>query len=79
MFGTTDTTTRKLLPPSSRPAPRTRRRPPHAGSTGTSSRTPGSSPFYRMSYLHVSDGTVKISPQSGMAVPPSIYNYAPAK
>lgn len=31
-----------------------------------------------MSYLHVSDGTVKISPQSGMAVP-SIYNYAPAK
>ncbi|MQY02560.1 ABC transporter substrate-binding protein [Actinomadura macrotermitis] len=35
-------------------------------------------PFYRMSYLHVSDGTVKITPQSGMAVP-SLYDYAPAK
>jgi peptide/nickel transport system substrate-binding protein len=35
-------------------------------------------PFYRISYLHVSDGTVRISPQSGMAVP-SLYNYAPAK
>jgi peptide/nickel transport system substrate-binding protein len=31
-----------------------------------------------MTYLHVSDGTVKITPQSGMAVP-SIYNYAPVK
>ncbi|TDC53850.1 ABC transporter substrate-binding protein [Actinomadura sp. KC345] len=35
-------------------------------------------PFYRMSYLHVSDGSVKITPQAGMAVP-SVYNYAPAK
>jgi len=35
-------------------------------------------PFYRMSYLHVSDGSVTIRPQSGMAVP-SIYNYSPAK
>ncbi|MFC4907711.1 ABC transporter substrate-binding protein [Actinomadura gamaensis] len=35
-------------------------------------------PFYRMTYLHVSDGTVKITPQTGMAVP-SIYGYAPAK
>ncbi|GAA2408122.1 ABC transporter substrate-binding protein [Nonomuraea africana] len=34
-------------------------------------------PFYRMTYLHVSDGTVTIAPQDGMAVP-SIYNYAPA-
>ncbi|MFB4314070.1 ABC transporter substrate-binding protein [Actinomadura sp. 21ATH] len=35
-------------------------------------------PFYRMSYLHVSDGSVKITPQEGMALP-SIYNYSPAK
>ncbi|WP_017571448.1 ABC transporter substrate-binding protein [Nocardiopsis halotolerans] len=35
-------------------------------------------PFYRMRYLHVSDGTVDIQPQSGMAVP-SLYNYAPAE
>ncbi|WP_150252198.1 ABC transporter substrate-binding protein [Nocardiopsis deserti] len=35
-------------------------------------------PFYRMRYLHVSDGTVDIQPQSGMAVP-SLYNYTPAE
>ncbi|NRQ32837.1 ABC transporter substrate-binding protein [Nonomuraea sp. NN258] len=35
-------------------------------------------PFYRMSYLHVSDGSVTIKPQDGMAVP-SLYNYAPAQ
>ncbi|NUP83634.1 MAG: ABC transporter substrate-binding protein [Nonomuraea sp.] len=35
-------------------------------------------PFYRMTYLHVSDGSVTIKPQDGMAVP-SIYNYAPAQ
>ncbi|RJL30083.1 ABC transporter substrate-binding protein [Bailinhaonella thermotolerans] len=35
-------------------------------------------PFYRMTYLHVSDGSVTIKPQDGMAVP-SIYNYAPAR
>ncbi|MGW0660960.1 ABC transporter substrate-binding protein [Streptodolium elevatio] len=35
-------------------------------------------PFYRMTYLHVSDGSVEITPQDGMAVP-SIYNYKPAK
>ncbi|WP_017584903.1 ABC transporter substrate-binding protein [Nocardiopsis ganjiahuensis] len=35
-------------------------------------------PFYRMTYLHVSDGTVDVEPQSGMAVP-SLYNYAPAE
>ncbi|WP_106399281.1 ABC transporter substrate-binding protein [Actinocorallia populi] len=34
-------------------------------------------PFYRMSYLLVSDKDVKATPQSGMAVP-SIYNYSPA-
>ncbi|WP_436775234.1 ABC transporter substrate-binding protein [Yinghuangia sp. YIM S09857] len=35
-------------------------------------------PFYRMSYLHVTDGSVVVTPQDGMAVP-SIYNYKPAK
>ncbi|MFE3452568.1 ABC transporter substrate-binding protein [Nonomuraea sp. NPDC059194] len=35
-------------------------------------------PFYRMTYLHVSDGSVTIVPQDGMAVP-SIYNYSPAR
>jgi peptide/nickel transport system substrate-binding protein len=35
-------------------------------------------PFYRMTYLHVSDGSVRITPQDGMAVP-AIYNYAPAR
>jgi peptide/nickel transport system substrate-binding protein len=35
-------------------------------------------PFYRMRYLHVSDGTVEVLPQSGMAVP-SLYNYTPAE
>ncbi|MFL1431033.1 MULTISPECIES: ABC transporter substrate-binding protein [unclassified Nocardiopsis] len=33
-------------------------------------------PFYRMQYLHVTDGTVAVEPQSGMAVP-SLYNYTP--
>lgn len=35
-------------------------------------------PFYRMTFLHVSDGSVDVQPQSGMAVP-SLYNYAPAE
>ncbi len=35
-------------------------------------------PFFRMTYLHVSDGTVTISPQDGMAAP-SLYGYAPAR
>ncbi|RKS05037.1 peptide/nickel transport system substrate-binding protein [Nocardiopsis sp. Huas11] len=35
-------------------------------------------PFYRMTFLHVSDGTVDVEPQSGMAVP-ALYNYAPAE
>ncbi|MEU0740793.1 ABC transporter substrate-binding protein [Streptomyces sp. NPDC006134] len=77
MFGTTDPTVRKLVP---------------RVQTGTEEQARQAAralnehlvkegwfvPFYRMTYLHVSDGTVKITPQSGMAVP-SIYNYAPAK
>jgi peptide/nickel transport system substrate-binding protein len=35
-------------------------------------------PFYRMTYLNVSVAGVKVTPQSGMAVP-SIYDYAPAE
>ncbi|HWU11874.1 MAG TPA: ABC transporter substrate-binding protein [Streptomyces sp.] len=76
MFGTTDATVRKLIPQIQ---------------TGTGAEAEQAAkalnahlvqegwfvPFYRMSYLHVSDGTVEITPQSGMAVP-SIYNYAPA-
>ncbi|MFD0204159.1 MULTISPECIES: hypothetical protein [Saccharothrix] len=34
-------------------------------------------PFYRMTYALVTDGGVKATPQSGMAVP-SLYNYQPA-
>ncbi|MDT9682845.1 ABC transporter substrate-binding protein [Streptomyces sp. TRM76323] len=77
MFGTADATTQKLVP---------------AIQTGTDAQAEQAArelnahlvkegwfvPFYRMTYLHVSDGTVKITPQSGMAVP-SIYNYAPVK
>ncbi|MEW1891344.1 MULTISPECIES: ABC transporter substrate-binding protein [unclassified Streptomyces] len=77
MFGTTDKVTRMLLP---------------ALKAGSEAEAKSAArelnqhlveeawfvPFYRMSYLHVSDGTVRIAPQSGMAVP-SIYNYAPAK
>lgn len=76
MFGTTDAETRKLLP---------RIQTGTAAEAKTAARALDEHlvrdawfvPFYRMSYLHVSDGTVKIAPQSGMAVP-SIYNYAPA-
>ncbi|MFC9701905.1 ABC transporter substrate-binding protein [Streptomyces sp. NPDC056943] len=77
MFGTTDPTVQRLLPQIQ---------------NGTDQAAQGAAralnehlvtegwfvPFYRMTYLHVSDGTVTITPQSGMAVP-SIYNYAPAK
>lgn len=77
MFGTTDKATRTLLP---------RIQTGAEAEAKTAARELNEHlveegwfvPFYRMSYLHVSDGTVKISPQSGMAVP-SIYNYAPAK
>lgn len=34
-------------------------------------------PFYRMTYEHVTDASVTVVPQDGMAVP-SIYNYTPA-
>ncbi len=75
MFGTTDATVQKLVP-------RIR------GGSGDDAKQAATDlnrhlvedgwflPFYRMSYLHVSDGTVEITPQSGRAVP-SIYNYAP--
>ncbi|MDQ0792376.1 ABC transporter substrate-binding protein [Streptomyces sp. B1I3] len=77
MFGTTDATVRELIP---------------AIQTGEGAQAGAAAhalnehlvkegwfvPFYRMTYLHVSDGTVEITPQSGMAVP-SLYNYAPAK
>ncbi|MDS1271132.1 ABC transporter substrate-binding protein [Lipingzhangella sp. LS1_29] len=33
-------------------------------------------PFYRMTYQHVTDDSVEVEPQSGMAVP-SLYNYSP--
>lgn len=73
MFGTTDATTRKLLPKIQAGAGRAAEQlNEHLVKKGWFV------PFYRMSYLHVSDGTVKITPQSGMAVP-SIYNYAPAQ
>ncbi|MGW0929004.1 ABC transporter substrate-binding protein [Streptomyces sp. NPDC002644] len=77
MFGTSDSTVRELIP---------------AVQTGTGEKAEQAArelnrhlveqgwfvPFYRMTYLHVSDGSVDITPQSGMAVP-SIYNYAPAE
>lgn len=77
MFGTTDATVRELVP---------------QVQTGTGEKAKRAAralnehlvkegwfvPFYRMTYLHVSDGTVEITPQSGMAVP-SLYNYAPVK
>ncbi|PVC62272.1 ABC transporter substrate-binding protein, partial [Streptomyces sp. CS065A] len=75
MFGTTDATVGKLLPQiqsggeKQKEAARQLNR--HLVEEGWFV------PFYRMTYLHVSDGTVQITPQSGMAVP-SIYNYAPA-
>ncbi|GAA2628364.1 ABC transporter substrate-binding protein [Actinomadura fulvescens] len=77
MFGTTDDTVRELLPKIQR-AP--------AGEAKTELQALNRHlveqawfvPFYRLSYLHVTDGSVKVTPQSGMAVP-SVYNYAPAK
>ncbi|MFJ8923758.1 ABC transporter substrate-binding protein [Streptomyces sp. NPDC102415] len=76
MFGTTDATVQKLIP---------RIRTGTDAEAGQAAKALNAHlvedgwfvPFYRMTYLHVSDGTVKITPQSGMAVP-SIYNYAPA-
>ncbi|MGD9485762.1 ABC transporter substrate-binding protein [Streptomyces sp. TRM70308] len=77
MFGTTDPTVRELVPEiqagsDEQAAQAARELNAHLVREGWFV------PFYRMTYLHVSDGTVKITPQSGMAVP-SIYNYAPAE
>ncbi|MFC7891891.1 ABC transporter substrate-binding protein [Streptomyces sp. NPDC057381] len=77
MFGTTDATVRELV---------ARVQSGTAEQAGTAVRSLNEHlveqgwfvPFYRMSYLHVSDGTVTVRPQSGMAVP-SIYNYSPAE
>lgn len=77
MFGTSDATVRELVP---------RVQSGTAEQAGAAVRALGEHlvkeawfvPFYRMTYLHVSDGSVTIRPQSGMAVP-SIYNYSPAK
>ncbi|MFE2116830.1 ABC transporter substrate-binding protein [Streptomyces microflavus] len=75
MFGTSDATVGKLLPQiqsgGERQKEAARQLNRHLVEEGWFV------PFYRMTYLHVSDGTVKITPQSGIAVP-SIYNYAPA-
>ncbi|MFI2644280.1 ABC transporter substrate-binding protein [Streptomyces sp. NPDC018610] len=77
MFGTTDPTVRELIPriqtgSGEQAKQAARALNEHLVKSGWFV------PFYRMTYLHVSDGTVKITPQSGMAVP-SIYNYAPVK
>ncbi|MEW2263019.1 ABC transporter substrate-binding protein [Streptomyces sp. NPDC047853] len=77
MFGTSDATVRELVP---------RVQSGTAEQAGAAVRALGEHlvkeawfvPFYRMTYLHVSDGSVTVRPQSGMAVP-SIYNYSPAK
>ncbi|MEU3729290.1 ABC transporter substrate-binding protein [Streptomyces sp. NPDC033538] len=76
MFGTTDATVKRLMPKI------------QAGSeqeAGAAARALNKHlveqawfvPFYRMTYQIVSGPDVKVTPQSGMAVP-SIYNYAPA-
>ncbi|MFE9249183.1 ABC transporter substrate-binding protein [Streptomyces sp. NPDC007088] len=76
MFGSTDATVRRLVPRVQR-------------ETGDKARTAARQlnqhlvdegwfvPFYRMTYLLVTDDSVTAEPQSGMAVP-SIYNYRPA-
>ena len=77
MFGTTDGTVRELLP-RIQEAPPGKAQPDLRALNEHLVRQAWFVPFYRMSYLHVSDGTVRITPQAGMAVP-SVYNYAPAK
>ncbi|MGI5167895.1 ABC transporter substrate-binding protein [Spirillospora sp. CA-253888] len=77
MFGTTDDTLKRLLP-------KIQSAPDGAAKADLQAlnrhlvEQAWFVPFYRMSYLHVSDGTVRVTPQSGMAVP-AIYNYAPVK
>jgi peptide/nickel transport system substrate-binding protein len=76
MFGTSDATVRKLMPKVQAGSPQ---------EAGEASRALNRHlveqgwfvPFYRMTYQIVSTADVKVTPQSGMAVP-SIYNYAPA-
>ncbi|MFI6121003.1 ABC transporter substrate-binding protein [Streptomyces sp. NPDC051064] len=75
MFGTTDATVQKLIPQIQTGAGAEVKQAATALNTHLVEEG-WFVPFYRMTYLHVSDGTVKITPQSGMAVP-SIYNYAP--
>lgn len=76
MFGTTDATVRRLLPK----IQATSADKAQADLRALNEHLVKDAwfvPFYRMTYLHVSDGSVQIKPQAGMAVP-SIYNYAPA-
>lgn len=77
MFGTTDDTIKKLLPR----IQATTAEKAQADLRALNEHLVKDAwfvPFYRMSYLHVSDGSVTIKPQAGMAVP-SVYNYSPAK
>ncbi|MFI8423717.1 ABC transporter substrate-binding protein [Streptomyces sp. NPDC085479] len=76
MFGTSDPTVRKLMPEvqtgtEQEAAEAARALNKHLVEQGWFV------PFYRMSYQIVSSADVKVTPQSGMAVP-SIYNYVPA-
>ncbi|REE97841.1 ABC transporter substrate-binding protein [Thermomonospora umbrina] len=77
MFGYSDATVKELLPKIQR-APVEEAGPHLQALNEHLVKDAWFVPFYRMTYLHVSDGSVKITPQSGMAVP-SLYNYAPAK
>lgn len=76
MFGYTDATVRRLLP-KIQATTADRAKPDLRALNEHLVKDAWFVPFYRMSYLHVSDGSVKITPQDGMAVP-SIYGYAPA-
>ncbi|OLT14557.1 ABC transporter substrate-binding protein [Actinomadura sp. CNU-125] len=75
-FGTTDGTVQKLLPQIAGTAAKDAEAQLHELNRHLVEEA-WFVPFYRLSYLHVSDGGVTIEPQSGMALP-SIYNYAPA-
>ncbi|MFI6520109.1 ABC transporter substrate-binding protein [Spirillospora sp. NPDC050679] len=77
MFGTTDETMKKLLP-KIQSAPEGAAKADLQALNRHLVEQAWFVPFYRMSYLHVSDGTVRVTPQSGMAVP-ALYNYAPVK
>lgn len=77
MFGTTDATVQGLLPKIQKASPEEAKADLKALNEHLVEEA-WFVPFYRMTYLHVSDGSVKVTPQAGMAVP-SVYNYAPAK